>query len=205
MEMPNNSSLLITKEIDPPINETSENNIINSTPFSIFTYEPKENRINDDLIQSPSINQNRNNNALYNSFEAPLNQINYNDNINNEQELSQLRKKLNDDQTIIMSLKEENQQKDIEIMRLRSQLLNNTFLRENQILRKSTPNQISNMSLNNNYPINLEENIYNTITPNINDFNNTLPSLDVYSNTQNSTNILENASILDDSVLVGSV
>ena len=104
-----------------------------------------------------------------------------------------------------MSLKEENQQKDIEIMRLRSQLLNNTFLRENQILRKSTPNQISNMSLNNNYPINLEENIYNTITPNINDFNNTLPSLDVYSNTQNSTNILENASILEDSVLVGSV
>ena len=93
-------------------------------------------------------------------------------------------------------------------MRLRSQLLNNSFLRENQILRKSTPNQISNMSLNNNYPINLEENIYNTITPNINDFNNILPSLDVYSNTQNlnnSTNILENASILEDSVLVGSV
>jgi hypothetical protein len=206
--MPNNSPFLITQEIDQPKNEASKNNINNPTPFSIFTYEIKDNRTYNNLIQPPSLNQNRNNNFLYNSFETPLNEINYNRNISKEQELSELRKKVNDEQTIIMSLKKENQQKDFEIMQLRNQLLNNSFLRQNQILSQSTPIQASYLALNNNYPSNLGLNIYNTFTPNINGFNNIPPSMDVCSNIQNlnySTNILQNSPILENSILVGNV
>ena len=192
--IPNNSPSLTTQEIDQPINETSNNNIPNpnSLPFSILTYELKENSIDNNLIQTPVLNQNG---------------YNANDNIQKVQELSELRKKVNYNQALIMDLKRRNEQKDMEIMQLRNQLFNNSILAQNQILSQSAPIPASLISLNNNYPRNLEGNFYNIINPNINGFNNIPLSLDVYSKAQNlnySANILPNPQILENPVLLRS-